>query len=169
MKKLLIMSICCIFLTGTASALQVKVLERVYLPSCSYYTVTTGEYLVFINLPELEKVDVKLLVGWNGLKENNSPLQWHDPKVVTATRKIGNTHVFSFQKSLISRGNPIRYNGFSFRFKVLHQDGQLSWLTGSSSQRTFYTIQSSVSNPPCFSEQKLPYRKAKLKIEASTR
>jgi hypothetical protein len=164
LKKLLFILASYICLSSSASAYQIRVLERVSTPSCSYFSVVNGEYHVLVSAPELMDSKVELQMGWNGMNGNKS-FTWQGRKAVKPSRKLGHSLVFSINNDLVSRGNPVRFSGFSFRIKVMRPSGRVNWLTGSPVQGSFFTVESNLSRLPCRGEKRIPYSKAKLVVE----
>jgi hypothetical protein len=165
MKKIILILASYVVLSGSAQAYQVGVWQKVYRPSCSYFTNVSVDYRVLVNLPELDDKAYKaeLHLGWNGL-DAQTPFSWKNRQIVASSRKIGKTFLFSVSNTLINRGSPVQITGLSFRIKLTAENGAVKWISGNRFPLSYYEVKTSHENSPCMGQQKIAFKRTSVKV-----
>lgn len=165
MRKVILILASYIALTSSAQAYQVGVWQKVYRPSCNYFTNVSVDYRVLVSLPELDDKAYKaeLHLGWNGV-DGQTPFFWKNRQAVASSRKIGKTFLFSVSNTLINRGSPVQITGMSFRIKVVAENGTIRWISGNKFPLSFYEIKTTHENSPCLGQQKIAFKRTAVKV-----
>lgn len=168
MKKTLVLSIFCLMASSVAQAYNfpVRVAERVYFPSCSYYSTVNADYRVMLQVPQAPAgTTAEIHLGWNG-KVGQRMFSWKNRSHQAATRRLKDVFVFDVSQAIRSRGSQTELSGMSFRFKIVDPNGRVTWYGGNRFPLSYFQVSTKFAqgSVPCKGSQRIPYKRANMKV-----